>query len=130
LTVASQTALSRSAPYPGSRSQPAVVEALEFEVVRLRPAQISLNPPRLRRIEIPKLAYAIFLRVIHNFCYDMRWDRMAQTILVHKFNLFPEQRRWHIERWVAQFRGQNLFPNASESELQALAKGLVMTYLI
>jgi hypothetical protein len=31
-------------------------------------------------------------------CYDMRWDRLWQRILVHKFNLFPDRRRWQIEK--------------------------------
>jgi hypothetical protein len=103
---------------------------LHFEVVQLRPIRTSPDQPTLKRIRIPNLVYAIFLRVLYNLCYDMRWDRLSRKILVHKFNLFPDRRRWQIEKWVAQFRRQNLFPNASESELQDHAKELVMAYLI
>jgi hypothetical protein len=99
----------------------------QFEVVQL---QFTPNLPRLKRIRIPKLVYAIFLRVLYNFCYDRHWDTLSHRILVHKFNLFPELRRWQIERWVARFRRQNLFPNTSESELRDRARQLVMGHLI
>ena len=83
------------------------------------------NPPAL-----PKVICAVFLQALYNVCYDLRWDRLSALILTSKFNLFPEHRRWQIDRWVGQFRRQNLFPTASESDLQARATEFVMTCLI
>src|SRR5450755_636796 len=101
-----------------------VVEAplLGFEIVQAR--------PELKRTHIPKLIYAMVLLLLRSFCHDHNWNRLADKISAQKFNLFPELRRWQINKWVAQFRRQNLFPNATESELQAWAKDLVMGFLL
>jgi hypothetical protein len=98
-TATVQNVASHSARNPGSYCPP-----LQFEVVQLPSIQIYPNQPKLKKIQIPELLYAIFLRVLYNFCYDRRWDRWSHRILV--------------------------FPNASESELQHRAKQLVMGYLI
>jgi hypothetical protein len=126
-----QSAASQSSRNPGSYGQP-LTEAppLQFEVIQLQSPRVFPDPPRLEKTQIPKLIYSIFLRVLYNFCYDMNWDRLSHRILVHKFNLFPGHRRCQIENWVEQFRRQNLFPDASESELQERAKQLIMGYLI
>jgi|ERR1039457_928492 hypothetical protein len=104
--------------------------ALQLKVVQ--PSSISLIPPRpkLRKTQIPKLVYAIALMVMRTACYDMRWNQLAYKISEHKFHLFPELRRWQIHKWVAQFQRQNLFPNATESELQALARDFVTGFMI
>ena len=83
-----------------------------------------------REHRIPKLVYAIILRVAYNLCYDMRWDRLCHKILVHKFNLYPDRRRRQIDNWVAQFRRRNLFGDAPESELRDRARELAMANLI
>jgi len=72
-----QNAGSRSVRQSGSYG-PATGEAqpVQFEVVHPQPIRIC-NPPRLKKIEIPKLAYAIVMRVLCNVCYDMRWDLVA-----------------------------------------------------
>jgi hypothetical protein len=103
---------------------------LQFEVVPLPNVGFRPNQSALRTIHILKIAYAILLRVLYNLCYDLRSDRLSQTILVHKFNLFPDRRQGQIEKWVDQLRRQNLFPNASVAELHEMAKDLVMSYLI
>ena len=131
MNTTAQNAASRSVRNPVWFGQPPEeAPSLRFEVIHARLIRICPNPPRLKKIEILKLIYAISLRVLCNFCYACVGDRLAQRILVHKFNLFPDRRRWQIEKWVAQFRRQNLFPNASESELQDRAKELVMSYMI
>jgi hypothetical protein len=104
--------------------------ALQLEVVQ--PRAISLIPPRpkLKKAQIPKLVYAIALMVMRTACYDMRWNQLAHKLSEHKFRLFPELRRWQIHKWVAQFRRQNLFPNATESELRTLARDFVAGFMI
>jgi len=76
------------------------------------------------------LLYAVFLRVLYNICYDLRWDRPAQALLAHKFHLFPELRSRQIEQWVRQLQSPYLFPNGSEPELRQRAQDLVMGFLI
>ncbi|MGO4885900.1 MAG: hypothetical protein ACLP59_34520 [Bryobacteraceae bacterium] len=103
---------------------------LEFEVVQ--PVTVRQIPPKpkLKKTQIPKFIYAVVLLVLRTFCYDLGWDRFAIKISEHKFGLFPELRRWQVDKWAAQFQRQNLFPHASESELRERAKELVLGYLI
>ena len=100
---------------------------LQLEVVR--PQAVCRIPPR-PRLKIPILAYAIALTVMRTACYDMHWNRLAQRISEYKFHLFPELRRWQINKWVAQFQRQDLFPNATEPQLREWAKELVTGSMI
>ena len=74
--------------------------------------------------------YAVFLMVLRCVCYDFGWNLLARKISAHKFKLFPELRRWQINKWVGQFQRQNLFPNATESQLKAWAEELVRHFMI
>jgi hypothetical protein len=105
-------------------------QPVRFEMVQIQWTFTRQDQPSLRKAEIPKVLYAILLRALYNCCYDFHWDRLSDRILAYKFNLFPERRRWQIDKWVAQFRRQDLFPNASEAELREWAADLVMAYLI
>ena len=101
--------------------------ALDFEVVR-PPSILSL--PKRPKLQVPKLAYAIVLMLLRTVCYDLGCNRLAERISLHKFYLFPALRRWQLEKWVAQFRRQKLFPKATESELRELARDLIMSFMI
>jgi hypothetical protein len=102
------------------------------ELACVQPRSVLRVPPRpkLKTTQIPTLIYAIALTVLRTLCLDLGWNRLANGISAYKFGLFPELRRWQINKWVAQFRRQNLFPNANESELREWAKDLVLGFLI
>ena len=103
---------------------------LDFRVIQQSYAGFEPAKPKLKAKQFFKIIYAIALLMARSMCNDLGWERAARVVSVHKFHLFPELRRWQVDKWVRQFKRQRLFPKASESEFEHLAKELVMGFMI